>query len=60
MDKIWIWLLMGCLPYSLQREKANNTQSIQLRAVFWRATIRWYKGGYSWHVSLPFIEQFRH
>jgi hypothetical protein len=55
----WIWLLVSVVPYSIERRKTPEIQSLVLNALFWNFCIKYQKGHCSWSFSLPWIKQIK-
>ena len=54
----WFWLV-GFLPYSIKRSQTKDAQILTMKALFWRLTVRWRKGQWSWEIYVPLIEHLR-
>ena len=54
----WLWLLVGLIPYTIQRQQEKNEHLVRIRALFWRLSIRSQKGQPSWELALPLIEHW--
>jgi len=48
MHDLQFWVIVGFLPYSIQRKQAKDLQLIVLRAIFLCLSIRRHKGYCSW------------
>ncbi len=55
----WLWLAVGLIPYSIKRQKTKGEQMLSIHALFWRLTIRWQNGTYSWDLSIPLITHLK-
>jgi hypothetical protein len=51
----WIWLIVGFVPYSSKRQHTEDEQMLGIYALFWRLTVRWYRGKRCWSLSIPLI-----
>lgn len=54
----WPWLLVGLVPYTIQRQQEKDEHSLHIRALFWQLHIRFQKEQRSWELSLPLIEHW--
>jgi len=55
----WLWLAVGLVPYLIKRHNTKDEQVLDIHALFWRLTIRWCQGGYSWDLSLSLITHLK-
>lgn len=59
MQVNWYWLIVGLVPYTIKQQQATDEQVLTVKALFWRLTLRWRSGRYSWDLVIPFIEHLR-
>lgn len=55
----WYWLAVGLFPYSIKRQHTKAVQVLTIRAIFWRLSIRWEGGKYSWELAIPLITHLK-
>lgn len=55
----WLWLAVGLLPYSIKRQFTKNEQTLTVKALFWRLTLRRKEENWVWDLSISFIEHLR-
>lgn len=56
----WLWLVIGLVPYLVRTKRLSGTEQIlEIRAVFWTATIRCRRNLRCWTIQLPVIRRLR-
>ena len=55
----WIWLVVSLIPYSIERQKTLNMQSLALSALGWQFSLKYQKKQCSWSFSLPWVKQIQ-
>jgi len=55
----WLWLAVGLIPYSIKSQKTKGEQMLSIHALFWRLTIHWQNGTYSWDLFIPLITHLK-
>lgn len=60
-NTLWLWLLVGLLPYTVKRTYlAGGVNLIEIRALTWSLHIRRRPSERNdWTIRIPLIEQFR-
>jgi hypothetical protein len=56
----WFWLVVGLIPYAIQRQQTKDERWVRIQALFWRLSIRWHQGHCSWKLFLPLIDHWPH
>lgn len=52
------WLLIGCLPYAVERFSIGDEYNFSIKALFWSVEISSRKGRrHRWKLRIPLIEQ---
>ncbi len=52
----WFWLVVSLLPYTIERQKTSNMQSLVLSALLWQFSCTYQKKQCTWSFSLPWIK----
>ena len=55
----WLWLAVGLLPYSIERQQTEKEQIFTVKALLWRLTIHQREDQCSWDLYIPLIEHLR-
>ncbi len=59
-NNLWIWLLVGIIPYYISRQRVRNGKLLCLRALFWSLKIRLHQSEQcQWTLHVPLIERMR-
>ncbi len=59
-NEIWIWLIVGLVPYYIKRQQGKDEQTFEVRAIFWSLVIcQRHRGQHQWIVRIPLIERLR-
>ena len=58
-NEIWIWLLSGLVPFSIEWQHMSNSEKVlEVYAFFWSLVIHWHAdGGFQWILQIPLIRQ---
>ena len=59
-NDIWIWLVVGFIPYYVNKQQMGNGWILQVRALFWSLEIdRQQVRRNRWTLRVPLIERLR-
>ena len=59
MNNFWIWLIIGIMPYYINRLRGKNRLTLEVRAIFWSLEYLQYNGHHQWILRFPLIEHLR-
>lgn len=61
MTTLWIWLVVGLIPYYINTHYASNERRLQARALFWSLNIQdKLHGQTQWTLHIPLIKRLQH
>jgi hypothetical protein len=59
-NNLWIWFVVGLIPYYINKQRLKNGWILQVRALFWSLEIRGLQRGQDhWTVRIPVIERLQ-
>jgi hypothetical protein len=58
MNTLWIWFVVGLIPYYVNKQQTRNGWVLQVRALFWSLEILLNPcGWHRWTLRVPLIKQ---
>jgi hypothetical protein len=59
-NNLWIWLIVGLIPYYIKKQPSRNGWILQIRALFWSLELHRPRVGLNkWTIRVPLIERLR-
>jgi hypothetical protein len=59
MNNLWLWLVIGFVPYYIGKQQVRGKQKFEVRAVFWSLEVlQPCRGSSQWKLRIPLKEQF--
>jgi hypothetical protein len=60
-NNLWIWLIVGLIPYYIDGQKVKSERSLHIRALFWSLEILFqHPGQRRWILHVPFVKRLQH
>jgi hypothetical protein len=60
-NNLWIWLMVGLIPYYIRSQNVKSGRSLHIRAMFWSLEILYqHHGRRQWILCVPLIKRLHH
>ena len=58
-NNLWVWLIVGLIPYYINKQPTRNGWILQVRALFWSLEVHRQQGRNRLTLRVPLIERLR-